>query len=151
MRKVNVREVGERLAASYVNFYFSNNAVVMPVFGGENEDDLRAQQIMAKLCPGQKNHTGVRKRHTDRRWKHPLYYTANSLIGNLLYNLPYRRINSLCKNKKNRKDTRMRQIKAASNSDEMRLGAQEKLTKSRTNDPQSCRGRRKYHFTAGTF
>ena len=26
----DVREVGERLAASYVNFYFSNNAVVMP-------------------------------------------------------------------------------------------------------------------------
>lgn len=46
---------GERLAASYVNFYFSNNAVVMPVFGGENEEsDLRAQQIMAKLCPDRK-------------------------------------------------------------------------------------------------
>ena len=29
--------------------------------------------------------------------------------------------------------------------------AQEKLTKGRTNDPQSSRGRRKYHFTAGTF
>ena len=51
----DVREVGERLAASYVNFYFSNNAVVMPVFGGENEEsDLRAQQIMAKLCPDRK-------------------------------------------------------------------------------------------------
>ena len=37
-----------------------------------------------KTLPGQKNHTGVRKRHTDRRWKHPLYYTSNSLIWNLL-------------------------------------------------------------------
>lgn len=41
------REVGERLAASYVNFYFSNDAVVMPVFGGENEEsDQRAVALM---------------------------------------------------------------------------------------------------------
>ena len=33
----DVREEGERLAASYVNFYFSNGAVVLPAFGGENE------------------------------------------------------------------------------------------------------------------
>ena len=51
----DVREEGERLAASYVNFYFSNNAVVMPAFGGENEkSDRRAQQIMAELCPDRK-------------------------------------------------------------------------------------------------
>lgn len=48
----DVREEGERLAASYVNFYFSNGAVVMPAFGGENkESDVRAQEIMKKLCP----------------------------------------------------------------------------------------------------
>ncbi len=47
-----VREEGERLAASYVNFYFSNGAVVMPAFGGENEEsDKRAEKIMAELCP----------------------------------------------------------------------------------------------------
>ena len=41
------REAGERLAASYVNFYFSNDAVVMPVFGGENEEsDRRAMALM---------------------------------------------------------------------------------------------------------
>lgn len=41
------REAGERLAASYVNFYFSNDAVVMPVFGGENEEsDQRAVALM---------------------------------------------------------------------------------------------------------
>jgi agmatine deiminase len=46
------REVGERLAASYVNFYFSNKAVVMPAFGGENdESDERAAAIMRSLCP----------------------------------------------------------------------------------------------------
>jgi agmatine deiminase len=46
------REVGERLAASYVNFYFSNGAVIMPAFGGDNADsDLRAAFIMKELCP----------------------------------------------------------------------------------------------------
>lgn len=48
----DVREVGERLAASYVNFYFSNDAVVMPAFGAENTaSDLRAKEILQKLCP----------------------------------------------------------------------------------------------------
>lgn len=41
------RVAGERLAASYVNFYFSNEAVVMPVFGGDNEEsDRRAVALM---------------------------------------------------------------------------------------------------------
>lgn len=47
----DVREEGERLAASYVNFYFSNDHVVMPVFGGVNQkSDERAQKILQKLC-----------------------------------------------------------------------------------------------------
>lgn len=46
------REIGERLAASYVNFYFSNGSVIMPAFGGENVDsDLKAAFIMRELCP----------------------------------------------------------------------------------------------------
>lgn len=46
------REVGERLAASYVNFYFSNGAVILPAFGGENtESDSEAVRIMSRLCP----------------------------------------------------------------------------------------------------
>lgn len=49
------REVGERLAASYVNFYFSNEAVVMPVFGGENEaSDKRAVELMEQWNPNRK-------------------------------------------------------------------------------------------------
>lgn len=49
------REAGERLAASYVNFYFSNGAVVLPAFGGENEkSDKRAAEMMQKLCPERK-------------------------------------------------------------------------------------------------
>ena len=46
------REVGERLAASYVNYYFSNDAVILPIFGGENEEsDQRAVELMQKLNP----------------------------------------------------------------------------------------------------
>ncbi|MEA4915395.1 MAG: agmatine deiminase [Christensenella sp.] len=46
------RTVGERLAASYVNFYFTNDAVLLPQFGGENAaSDARALKIMRALCP----------------------------------------------------------------------------------------------------
>lgn len=46
------REAGERLAASYVNFYFTNDAVLLPQFGGENaKSDKRAVDIMSELCP----------------------------------------------------------------------------------------------------
>lgn len=46
------REIGERLAASYVNFYFSNSSVIIPAFGGSNVDsDLQASFIMRELCP----------------------------------------------------------------------------------------------------
>ncbi len=49
------REIGERLGAAYVNFYFSNEAVVMPVFGGENEEsDMRAVALMKQWNPGRK-------------------------------------------------------------------------------------------------
>lgn len=46
------REAGERLAASYVNFYFSNKAVIVPAFGRENEEsDREAADILGRLCP----------------------------------------------------------------------------------------------------
>lgn len=51
----DMREAGERLAASYVNFYFSNDSVVVPAFGGENTaSDLRAVEILTRLCPERK-------------------------------------------------------------------------------------------------
>lgn len=47
-----MRTLGERLAASYVNFYFTNDAILLPQFGGENADsDVRAVEIMRALCP----------------------------------------------------------------------------------------------------
>ena len=46
------REVGERLAASYVNFYFANGRALVPQFGGDNtESDKRAVKILEELLP----------------------------------------------------------------------------------------------------
>lgn len=48
----DIRTPGERLAASYVNFYFTNTSVLVPQFGGENTaSDARALQILQGLCP----------------------------------------------------------------------------------------------------
>lgn len=43
----DVRTVGERLAASYVNFYISNGGVIIPQFGDEN--DKKAIDILSHL------------------------------------------------------------------------------------------------------
>lgn len=43
------RQEGERLAASYVNFYISNGAIVMPAFGDEADD--KAAKILQELFP----------------------------------------------------------------------------------------------------
>ena len=43
------RTVGERLAASYVNFYIANKAVVLPFFG--DKADERARKTLAELFP----------------------------------------------------------------------------------------------------
>lgn len=44
------RTPGERLAASYVNFYIANRAIVMPGFG--DPADARAKEILQGLFPG---------------------------------------------------------------------------------------------------
>mgnify|MGYP002936843743 FL=1 len=43
------REAGERLAASYVNFYISNKAVIVPQFGDKN--DKAACDILSEAFP----------------------------------------------------------------------------------------------------
>ena len=48
----DTREIGERLAASYVNFYFAGSSLLVPSFGGENtESDKRAISILKALLP----------------------------------------------------------------------------------------------------
>ncbi len=47
----DTREIGERLAASYVNFYFINGAALVPQFGGDNaKSDERAVEILQDIC-----------------------------------------------------------------------------------------------------
>lgn len=46
------RQAGDRLAASYVNFYIANERIVMP--GYDDPRDLPAQQILADLFPGRR-------------------------------------------------------------------------------------------------
>ncbi|MEA4811520.1 MAG: agmatine deiminase [Anaerolineaceae bacterium] len=46
------RNAGDRLAASYVNFYLCNGGLVMPAFGDPN--DLVAAKQLAELYPGRK-------------------------------------------------------------------------------------------------
>ena len=46
------RSVGERLAASYVNYYYINGAILVPQFGGANEEsDKRALYILRGIHP----------------------------------------------------------------------------------------------------
>ncbi|MHB1870197.1 MAG: agmatine deiminase [Steroidobacteraceae bacterium] len=44
------RRGGERLAASYVNFYFANGGVVMPLLDART--DAQARETLRGLCPG---------------------------------------------------------------------------------------------------
>lgn len=48
----DIRNTGERLAASYVNFYISNGGVIVPQFGDVN--DARAAEILGGLFPDRK-------------------------------------------------------------------------------------------------
>ena len=45
----DTREAGERLAASYVNFYIGNKVVLVPQFGDEH--DVLATDLLQKLFP----------------------------------------------------------------------------------------------------
>ena len=40
---------GQRVPATYVNFYFVNGALLVPTFGVANDD--KALQVLAKLLP----------------------------------------------------------------------------------------------------
>lgn len=47
------RQLGERLAASYVNFYVANGGVVAPAFGGAAaEADAEAAAVLRRAFPG---------------------------------------------------------------------------------------------------
>jgi agmatine deiminase len=54
-----VRRAGDRLSASYVNFYVANGGVVMPLFG--DHADQAALETVGRLFPGREV-TGVPSR-----------------------------------------------------------------------------------------
>lgn len=68
------RTPGERLAASYVNFYIANEAVVMPAFG--DPMDEKAQAILQELFPTRKV-VAIPARYSDWRRQYPLCDPAN--------------------------------------------------------------------------
>ncbi len=70
------REAGERLAASYINFYLANHCVLLPRFGDEN--DTVAAEILGKCFPDPTDPPCRCTRHSDRRRQHSLYYPADS-------------------------------------------------------------------------
>lgn len=72
------RSAGERLAASYVNFYISNGAVILPQFGDVN--DGKAAAVLKEVFPDG-NRPGVRARRNCRRRKYSLYNTADTGSG----------------------------------------------------------------------
>ncbi|EQD47284.1 Peptidyl-arginine deiminase, Porphyromonas-type, partial [mine drainage metagenome] len=43
------RRAGERLAGSYVNFYFANGGIVMPLL--DARADAQAAEILRRACP----------------------------------------------------------------------------------------------------
>ena len=43
------REAGDRMAASYINFYFCNDGAVVPTFGDSH--DAQALEMLQKLLP----------------------------------------------------------------------------------------------------
>jgi agmatine deiminase len=46
------RRAGDRLAASYVNFYFANGGIVMPLL--DPRTDAQAAEILQRACPGRR-------------------------------------------------------------------------------------------------
>ena len=44
------RRAGDRLAASYVNFYFANGAIIMPLLDPRTDDE--AATVLRRACPG---------------------------------------------------------------------------------------------------
>jgi agmatine deiminase len=43
------RRAGDRLAASYVNFYFANGAIIMPLLDPRTDDEAAA--VLKRACP----------------------------------------------------------------------------------------------------
>ena len=72
----DTREAGERLAASYVNFYIANEAVLVPQF--QDKHDKLACDILGKLFPDRRICPIDARAIIIGGGKYPLYYTADT-------------------------------------------------------------------------
>lgn len=72
------RYAGERLAASYVNFYIANKAVLVPQF--EDVNDQVALDILSSVSQTV-SCRNTSQRYSLRWWQYPLYHPTNSRIG----------------------------------------------------------------------
>lgn len=56
------RQAGEKMAASYVNFYIANAAVIVPQFGVAETDALAIQTLETLFSPEERRVIGVPSR-----------------------------------------------------------------------------------------
>ena len=70
------RAAGERLAASYVNFYIANGGIVMPLLDART--DPAAARALKRLFPGPARGRGAGARNPARRRQYPLHYPAGA-------------------------------------------------------------------------
>lgn len=71
----DTREAGERLAASYVNFYISNGGIILPQFGGRER--RRGGTHSGRTVPGPQGVPHPGPEHSGGRRQHPLRHPAD--------------------------------------------------------------------------
>ena len=68
------RQPGDRLAASYANFYLANDRVVFPLLDERHDDE--AAEILQRLLPRPRRRRRPRARDPARRRQRPLHHPA---------------------------------------------------------------------------
>lgn len=93
----DVREAGERLAASYVNYYCANGAIVLPAFGGENAaSDAQAAAILAGLFPGRRIISVYAREILTGGRQHSLHHAADPGRSEIMRNITVAAIQMRC-------------------------------------------------------
>ena len=77
------RRAGDRLAASYVNFYIANSRIVFPLL--DERHDERGGGDPARLLPRARGGRRPRPRDPARRRQHPLHHPAGPSPRDIVY------------------------------------------------------------------
>ena len=70
------RAAGERMAASYVNFYIANGAIIAPCFGVAT--DAAARDVLERLFPGREIVMVPAREDSTGRGQYPLHHPATT-------------------------------------------------------------------------